>query len=241
MVMYTLGLSILYNNISFLFGEFMKILNFFKMLLLGLILAFTASFSGATAASNTNVQDAEKLVLSLMDETYAKLEENDKNIFTYFSKVAEEKFALTYMTRWSLGQYYKSTSDELRKQYYKAAKEYLVRNYGTLFVQYYKLYKYKIKDSVAQGQNEVLVNMLIEAKDSGNVPNNNALINVQWKLRYSNQDKKYYITDVIINNISFLNSQRSVFQSLIKSKNNDIAAFITTLEEKVANIKNKNQ
>ncbi len=211
----------------------------FKYKILFLLLLPVYLFAENKQIENTS-ESVESFISDLVATLYTELptKKSQEEVFDFFYKYTEDKFAFTYMSKWLAGNYLKGLPNDLLNKYLQESKNYMVIRYGDIFNSYYKQYTYRVTQSEKKSDTEYSVRMIAESKSQA-VKDQGTIINIDWKVRYSDKDKRFYVVDLTVNNINFLSSQRAEFLSLIKSKNDNFAAFVDLLAEKVANIRKK--
>lgn len=183
------------------------------------------------------------LLLSLFCfNSYANDSENIKNFIADFStkfetinnnnsadkeqqlyNLAKEILNLNWMGNFILGNYRKTIPEDKKADFIEQYSRSLIRNYmSTLAV--YKKNSYEIL-KIEEGKRKGVFNVDTTIKAEDKIINNS--------FRITKKGDKYYITDIIVEGVSFISSQRSEVSSIISSKGFD--AFLQELKEKNGN------
>lgn len=176
---------------------------------------------------NNTPEDAKKFIEIILDDVYKELpkKSNNNSKYAYLESFTSQTFDFPYMSAWSLGTYYRKLKPADRKQYLAISKKYMVLTYGNVFDRSYKLYTFRITGTEKQGEN-YLVSLTAKAKRRTSAKSDHEVIDIVWKMRYSNKKHGFYIVDVALNNIAFMSVQRSSFQSLYNdSKQNSKSSY----------------
>lgn len=129
-----------------------------------------------------------------------------------------------WMGNYILGKHRRTISEERIKQFIEEYSKFLIKNYLSV-LHYYTGNNYKILSIEKTKDNVYIVSTSVKYKDNKFVKNN---------FRIVEKGGKYYITDIITEGISFINTQRSEVNSLVTSK-----GFDKFLEELKAKNENK--
>ena len=117
---------------------------------------------------------------------------------------------------------YKNAKKETRNEYIKLFKRHLALNIASL-MQAYSNQKYKLLDSRYDEKNQVnYIDMQITM--------DNGTILVTW--RVLKHQERYFVIDLIISNISLVETKRSEFNSMLKT----VDYNLTTFNKKLANL-----
>ncbi len=162
------------------------------------------------------------------------------NLYDYFSLLVNDCIALEYTTAWVLGGNYKKFTASQRQKYTELGRDYLIFAYGNMLAYYYKQYNFEIKDVVKRSERNYEVTVLITAKPKDKT-DDSAKVSIPsiWVLSYSAQQNRFFILDMVINNISLLQVQRASFADQIKKVNGNYDEFIVQLSKKVDDLKSK--
>ena len=183
-----------------------------------------------------NPDNAKLFMQEVIDDGKINIPKNKNNQenYNYFKDLAINKFAMSYMSAWSLGKHYKSLNAKLKDKYVSIITDYMVLFYADMFSKYYQSYIFKVVGAEQKGD-EFFVNVLVKPKN--NSKNQDSVINAIWRLKYSKDIKNFLLVDVSLNGVSVLLAQRSEFESSIRASNNSVADFIAKLEKKVNDTK----
>jgi ABC-type transporter MlaC component len=181
-----------------------------------------------------SVEGSQAFVKNMLDLVYLELPKRNGNqeVFNYLSVVTTEYFAFTYMSKWTIGRdVIKDLPSDLQEKYLASSKEFMILLYGEIFNTYYKQYNYSLGESVRRTDTEYSIKMKVESKVQ-DARNQDAILNVIWKVKYSEKEKKFFVTDVDVNGIVFLTTQKKQFGDMLNSTNNDFAKFLELLDAK---------
>lgn len=212
--------------------------NKFLMLII-VLMVFVFSSLSKIYAQEPQEQDYINFVNQLLSKVYKELpnKKNMSQVNNYFTEVTQQNFALDYMAAWALGRYRNSIEDGLKDRYIKAAKEYMILVYGSVFYKYYQSYEFKVISAEQKGSEYwVTVSVKLKPNSKIKVPDNEKQILSVWKIRPT-KDNNFLITDIIVANISLLNTQQAEFTALIKKENDNVEKFVLDLENKVKTMK----
>jgi phospholipid transport system substrate-binding protein len=125
------------------------------------------------------------------------------------------------IARFVLGRYWRSASDEERQEFLRLFEDYVVYVYGTR-ISDFNGETFRIRSSRTDGDGTIVSTDVFTA---GAAP-----IKVDWRLIAENGGFK--ITDVIIEGISLMVTQRSEFASVIQRHGGQIGGLLALMREK---------
>lgn len=190
---------------------------------------------------NNSVEGSKAFIENMLSLVYTELPKrnNNQEIFNYLSLVTSEYFAFTYMSKWTAGrEVIKDIPSDLQQRYLDSSKEFMILLYGEIFNTYYKQYTYRVGEVIRKSDTQYEIKMRVESKLQ-DARNQDAILNVVWKVKYSAKENKFFIIDVDVNGIVFLNTQKKQFADMLKSTNNDFSKFIDLLDKKNAESKKR--
>ena len=126
------------------------------------------------------------------------------------------------IARFVLGRYWRSASEDERQEFLKLFEDYVVYVYGTRLSDF-NGETVKIRGSRTDGDGTIVSTDVF-------TPGANAPIKVDWRLIAENGGFK--ITDVIIEGISLLVTQRSEFASVIQRHGGQMGGLLALMREK---------
>ncbi len=183
--------------------------------------------AGAKASvSNTSpVKMAEGFIHALTQEGIGFLGDSsmsDEARKRAFKKLLNKNFDMKTLARFSLGRYWRTASEDQRKEYMSLFQKMIIEVYSKRFSDY-KGQKVEIKASRTEGNNgDILVNSVILQK---NAPE----IQLDWRVRFKNGEFK--VVDVIVEGVSMAVTQRSDFASVIQRGGGDINVLLAHLRQ----------
>ncbi|MDR0484815.1 MAG: ABC transporter substrate-binding protein [Alphaproteobacteria bacterium] len=190
----------------------------------------TADFKSFTNTSD----NAKEFVKSMLDSIYAELPNKTSNqeIFAFLAEVTNNYFAFTYMSTWTIGrEVIKDVSAEDQQRFLDLSKEFMVLLYGEIFNTYYNQYTYTLGEVEKKSDTQYDVRMIVEPKVK-DAKNQDTILNIVWKVKYSTQENRFYIINVDVNGVLLLMSQQKQFRDMLKSQNNDFGKFLELLNTK---------
>lgn len=177
------------------------------------------------------VDEATAFVQQLADEAIEKLTDPSLTRAQHegeFRRLLDENFAVAGIGRFMLGRYWRSATPDQRAEYMQLYQDVLVATWTGPFSRY-KGDGIEITQSIAAtgvaGENAVLVRSI------GDVGTDTPL-NIVW--RVANQGDLYKITDVHIEGISMVITQRDEFTSVIRANNGEVEALLNVLRDRHA-------
>ncbi len=155
---------------------------------------------------------ADQAIEILSDED---ITENDKN--SRFTELVMSAIDLDLISKFVLSKAWKNSTDDQKKRYLIAFKEYFINSYANKLGQY-SGEKVQVVGSEAAGKYIIIEsNIVREGTDT-------LKINLKWRL--INRDSDIKIIDLNIEGISLVIAQREEFQSFLANNNNDIEKLI---------------
>jgi phospholipid transport system substrate-binding protein len=128
------------------------------------------------------------------------------------------------IARFVLGRYWRSASEEERQEFLKLFEDYVVYVYGTRLSEL-NGETFRLRSSRSDGDGTIVSTDVFTAGA-------NAPIKVDWRLIAENGAFK--ITDVIIEGISLMVTQRSEFASVIQRHGGQIGGLLALMREKTS-------
>jgi phospholipid transport system substrate-binding protein len=139
-----------------------------------------------------------------------------------FRQLFRADFDGSAIARFVLGRYWRSASEEERQEFLKLFEDYVVYVYGTRLSDF-NGETFRVRSSRTDGDGTVVSTDVFTAGA-------NAPIKVDWRLIAENGGFK--ITDVIIEGISLMVTQRSEFASVIQRHGGQVGGLLTLMREK---------
>ena len=161
-----------------------------------------------------------KALQSLADKSLSD-EQREKQ----FRTMLDTKFDMPRISRFVLGRYWTTASDQDKQNFQKLFEDYVVRAYSARFSQY-SGEQVKVIGSRPESQTVTLVTSQI-LRDNGAPP-----AKIDWRVR--KQDNDYKVVDIDVEGVSMLVTQREEFGSVIQRSGGTIAGLNKTLQERLA-------
>jgi phospholipid transport system substrate-binding protein len=140
-----------------------------------------------------------------------------------FRALFNEGFDVPAISRFVLGTYWRTASEEQRRTFIALFESYVVHSYAVRFNEY-SGQQLKVTTARAEGDNSALVQSII-VQPSGAPP-----LRVDW--RVSRTDKGFKINDIVVEGISMAVTQRQEFASVIQRNGGTIEGLLKLLREK---------
>jgi phospholipid transport system substrate-binding protein len=187
-------------------------------------LAFTAALGAATAASAAN--DAAGFIAELGNKALGILNNRQKSQAEFerqFRALLHEGFDVNRIACFVLGRYCRTAPEAERQEFTKAFEDYIVGVYTVRFSEYTGE-SFKVMGARAEGDKATLVTSQIVR------PNGAPPVKVDW--RVSNTPQGFKITDVTVEGVSMILTQRDEFAAVLQRNNGDLKALTKMLKEK---------
>ncbi len=136
-----------------------------------------------------------------------------------FRKLLQESFDMKTIGRFSLGRYWRVASPEQRKEYQDLFENMVINVYSQRFSDY-QGQNFETRGFRSDGPSDAIVTSFI-------VPDNGPEVQVDWRVRYKND--QYRIIDVIVEGVSMSVTQRSDFSSVIQRGGGDVQVLLNHL------------
>jgi phospholipid transport system substrate-binding protein len=160
---------------------------------------------------------AAKAEVSLLSDNITPIEHQKR-----FRRLMLDSFDLKGVGKWVIGRYWRRTSKSERVRYLDLFEKFIIATYSKRFRGYTKA-KLQINGST-KSKNSALVESQINRKNS-------KPIKIIWRVKLSNG--KYQIIDIIIEGVSWVQTQRSEFVSVIRNNGGKVSGLIKALNKKI--------
>ena len=187
-------------------------------LLLAVILPLAAAPARAAEDSAGFIADLGQRTIKVLA---SKLSERERE--TQFRVIFDEGFDVPAISRFVLGQYWRTASEAQRQDFVALFEAYVVHAYAVRFNEYGGQ-QLQVIAARAEGDDSSLVQSRI-AQPNGAPP-----LKVDW--RVGKTAKGYKINDVVIEGVSMAVTQRQEFASVIQRNGGQIDALLKLLREK---------
>jgi phospholipid transport system substrate-binding protein len=141
---------------------------------------------------------------------------------TYFHQMLRQDFALTDISRFVLGPYWRVASGTQRREFRSLFEDYLVHYYGQRFAQY-DGENLRVNGSRSGPAGVTVTSQIIRPQGPR--------IEVDWQLVVS--DGRYKISDVSIDGVSMALTQRSEFAAIVQRNGGRVAGLLATMREAI--------
>ncbi len=136
-----------------------------------------------------------------------------------FRHLLNDSFDLDTIGRFTLGRYWKTSTEAQRQEYLTLFRKMVVDVYAKRFGDY-KGQKFETRGARADGDKDTIVTSYI-------IPGSGPEVQVDWRVRYKNG--KYKIVDVIVEGVSMSVTQRSDFAAVIQRGGGDVSVLLAHL------------
>lgn len=195
-----------------------------KILILALFISSINSFALA------NFEAEEKFVSNFADNAISilsndSLDASQKNI--QFTELVMSSIDMNLISKFVLSKYWKLATDDQKKEYLAAFKQYFISSYANKLDQYSGEKVIIVSSNAAKKFVIVKSNIVRDGTDT-------LKIELDWRLL--TRDGQTKIIDLSIEGISLIIAQREEFQSFLANNDNSLDALINKLNS----INNKN-
>jgi phospholipid transport system substrate-binding protein len=188
------------------------------------VLAFAAALGVAVSARAAN--DATQFIADLGNKALTILNQRQKSQAEFekqFRTLLHEGFDVSRISCFVLGRYCRTAPEAERQEFTKVFEDYIVQVYTARFSEYTGE-SFKVTGSRPESDKATLVTSQI-IRTNGAPP-----VKVDWRVSETPQGPK--ISDVTVEGISMILTQRDEFASVIQRNGGDLGALIKTLKEK---------
>jgi phospholipid transport system substrate-binding protein len=141
---------------------------------------------------------------------------------TYFHQMLRQDFALTEISHFVLGPYWRVASGAQRREFRSLFEDYLVHYYGQQFAQYGGE-SLRVNGSRTDPAGVIVTSQIIRPQGPP--------IEVDWRLAVS--DGRYKIADVSIDGVSMALTQRAEFAAIVQRNGGQVAGLLATMREAI--------
>lgn len=181
------------------------------------VLVSTPMLAASPDAARAFVDGFASKVLAIVSNSSGSRSDKQAQIETLFS----DKVDIDYIAKFVLGPSWRTATPAQQAAYVAAYKPFILKNYSGRLTKY-SGQTYTLKGARSEGDT-AYVTMLINDPDGQS-------ITLDYRLREAGGSFK--ITDITVEGVSLLNTQRSEFKSVVNSKGID--GLIEALEKQVA-------
>lgn len=142
-----------------------------------------------------------------------------------FRTLLESDFDMPRISRFVLGRYWNDASDQDKQNFQKLFQEYVIRSYSTRFSAYSGEQVKVTGSRPVDEKTTVVMSQVIR-------PNGAPPAKVDWRVR--KEDDGFKITDVDVEGISMLITQREEFSTVIQRSGGTVSGLNNALQQKLA-------
>lgn len=193
-----------------------------------LVLVASLGLAAATGRAAANTEAATTFVSDLLSKALQSLADKsltDEQREKQFRTMLDTKFDMPRISRFVLGRYWTTASEQERQNFQKLFEDYVVRAYSARFSQY-SGEQVKVTGARPESETVTLVTSQIIR------PNGAPPAKIDWRVRKQDNDLK--IVDIDVEGVSMLVTQREEFGSVIQRSGGTVAALNKTLQERLA-------
>jgi phospholipid transport system substrate-binding protein len=192
--------------------------SFFRSACLVLVVCLAPLAASAASDASAFITNLGNKTLNLLNQKLPPAQLEPK-----FRGILHEGFDVEQISRFVLGPYWRTASDQQRQEFMKLFEDYIVQAYSVRFSEY-SGEQFKITGSRPEGEHSSLVTSQIVR------PNGAPPVRVDW--RVSETPKGPRISDVVVENVSMMLTQKQEFASIIQRNGGQLDALIKMLRQK---------
>jgi phospholipid transport system substrate-binding protein len=189
-------------------------------------LGYSPALVNVNAAAKSPISDkAHDFISNLAQKGIGFLSNKDLNEekrAEEFRKLLHDNFDMKTIGRFSLGTYWKTSTEDQRKEYLKLFEEMIINVYSRRFGEY-NGQKFEVREARAEGDSDAIVSSAI-------IPEQEPEVKVDWRVR--EKDGKLKVVDIMVEGISMSLTQRADFASVIQRGGGDIEVLLAHLRPK---------
>lgn len=192
--------------------------HFIRTVVLAVSMLFGLSAQAANPAAAKNFLDAiaAQVLVIVKDD---KLSQTDRQ--AKIENLFADKVDISFVAKFALGKHWRAATPEQQKEYIAAYRPFILKNYGGKLTKY-SGQTYALKNTRIDGE-AIVVTMEIDD------PNGQKIM-MDYRLR--DDGATFKITDIAVEGVSLLTTQRSEFNGIIEGKGID--GLIAALKQQVA-------
>jgi phospholipid transport system substrate-binding protein len=142
-----------------------------------------------------------------------------------FTAVTDRSFDIPTITRFVLGRYWQTATDEEKQNFGKAFETYMIQVYWSHFSSYTGD-TFKVTGTQDEGNGTILVRTNVAQAD-----NSKPAVEISWSL--VKQDDGFKIRDAALEGVSQAITYRDEFASIIEKSGGHVSGLITQLNERI--------
>jgi len=195
--------------------------------LFGLCLLLSAGNSKAYADEFS--VGAQKFIAALAEKAQTSLLARDLTTTEHqkrFRNLMLESFDLKGVGKWVVGRYWRRISEQDRSEYLRLFEEFIIATYTKRFKAYTEA-KLQINGTTSR-KTSAFVDSQINRQSA-------KPIRLVWRVNFV--DGHYQIIDIVVEGVSWIQTQRSEFVSVIRNNGGKVSGLIKALTKKIADLK----
>ncbi len=145
---------------------------------------------------------------------------------TRFRELMLDTFDLHGVGKWVLGRYWRRASRNERQQYLKLFEDFIIATYTKRFKAYTDA-KLQINNTTSKKSSAFVKSQINRSSAKP--------IRIVWRVKFT--DGKYQIVDIVVEGVSWIQTQRSEFVSVIRNSDGKVSGLIDALIKKIAFLK----
>ncbi len=174
------------------------------------------------SSEDTREQKAKQFIIDLAEQGIGFLEDqslSDEQREKEFRNVLKNNFDMKTIARFALGRYWRSSTDEQKKEYLSLFEDMIVEVYSQRFSEY-NGESFEVLSAREQGKSDAVVSSQI-------VPPSGTKVRVEWRVR--EKKGKMKIIDIMVEGVSMSLTQRSDFASVIQRGGGNVDVLLAHL------------
>ncbi len=191
---------------------------FFAVGLIVAAFAFSAARPAVAAGPEDFIRSIGATAMKTLTEKGISDEEREKR----FRKILTENFDLPEIAKFTLGVYWRSATEQERKEYEKLFEDFVVKSYAYRFKDY-DGEQFRVTQVVEVSATDKIVQS--EIARSGAPP-----IRMNWRVRGHDP---YKIADVVLEGVSMLTTQRDEFTAVIRNNSGKVEGLLAALRQRI--------
>lgn len=195
---------------------------------LGFAAALAAGVGVAPMARGAPSKDAEAFISNLANEALKDLNAQlpEPELEKHFRALLDKNFDMPRISRFVLGRYWNTTSDQEKQDFQRLFETYVVRAYSIRFSEY-SGETVKVTGSRSESpENTVVASQIVQ-------PDGAPPVHVDWIVR--KDADQFRIADVSVDGVSMVLTQKQEFAAVIERNGGGVAALNKALQDKLNN------
>jgi phospholipid transport system substrate-binding protein len=191
------------------------------IVLVALVLPVAGVRAAAPSDAQSFINDLVSQALDMLRNKQMPIAERDQK----FSLLLTSDFDIPRISRFVLGRYWTTASDEERTAFARLFERWIVRTYSARFSDY-SGETIKVNGMKPQGETDVIVESELIHTDGG------PPAKIDWRVRH--KDDGFKIVDIDVEGVSMALTQKEEFASVIQNSGGSVAGLNRAIEQKLA-------